>query len=192
MIAEEVKEVQMEVAQEGGGGGTRKRRGGGGRRRRTRAPDTQEGGAAVEVGVERVEAPAPAPVGRELAPVAQAGGAAPGRKAPAAAPPVVVIAPAKKKPAKVMLVPKSAVGVPRPVAKKTFKARKVRVSIDNSAKTVKRRRSVLSKIEAMTEEQLRAKAVAIKLSRPETVAKVPVTLLRQMIKDYYTMRGSFL
>lgn len=189
MSAEEVKEVQMEVAQEGGGGGgTRKRRGGGGRRRRTRAAaETQEGGAAVEVGVERVEA---APVGKELAPipVAQVGGA----HKKAVAPPVVVIAPAKKKPAKIMLVPKSAAAAPRPVAKKTFKARKVRVSIDNSAKTVKRRRSVLSKIEAMTEEQLRAKAVAIKLSRPETVAKVPVTLLRQMIKDYYTMRGSFL
>ena len=80
----------------------------------------------------------------------------------------------------------------RPVVKKTFRARKVRVTVDNSAKTVKRRRSVLSKIDAMTEEQLRAKAVAIKLSRPETVAKVPVQLLRQMIKDTYTMRGSFL
>lgn len=188
MSAPEVKEVQMDVTQEGGGGTTRRRRGGGGRRRRTtrKAEDVQEGGA-TEVGVERVEAPAPAPVGKELAP-AQLGGA---KKVTAA--PVVVIAPAKKKPAKVMLVPKSATGAtPRPVPKKTFKARKVRVSIDNSAKTVKRRRGILERIDAMTEEQLRAKAVAIKLSRAETVAKVPVTLLRQMIKDYYTMRGNFL
>lgn len=181
----------MEVAQEGGagGGGTRRRRGGGGRRRRTRAAaDTQEGGAAVEVGVERVDTPAlaPAPVGKELAP-AQVGGA---KKTPA---PVVVIAPAKKKPAKIMLVPKAAAGAaPRPAPKKTFKARKVRVTVDNSAKTVKRRRSVLGRIDAMTEEQLRAKAVAVKLSRAETVAKVPVALLRQMLKDTYTMRGSFL
>ena len=179
----EVKEVQMEVAQEGGGG-TRKRRGG--RRRRTARAETQEGGAATEVGIERVEAPAAAPVGKELAPVkVQAGGA----KKPVAAP-VVVIAPAKKKPAKVMLVPKSS--TVRAVAKKTFKARKVRVTVDNSAKTVKHRRSVLSKIDSMADDQVRAKAVAIKLSRAETVAKVPVTLLRQMIKDYYTMRGSFL
>lgn len=182
----------MDVAQEGGGGGgTRRRRRTGGGRRRTRAAaaaEPQEGGA-VEVGVERVEAPAPAPVGRELAPVAQTGGSVPKKSAAA---PVVVIAPAKKKPAKVMLVPKAAAGAPRPVAKKTFKARKVRVTVDNSAKTVKRRRSVLGRIDAMTEEQLRAKAVAIKLSRPETVAKVPVTLLRQMLKDTYMMRGSFL
>jgi hypothetical protein len=187
MTAGEVKEVQMDVAQEGGGGGTRKRRGG--RRRRTRAAaEVQEGGA--EVGVERVEAPAPAPVGKELAPV-QTGGA---RAAPPAAKklaaPVVVIAPAKKKPAKVMLVPKST--APRPVAKKTFKARKVRVTMDNTTKTVKRRRSVLGRIDTMTDEQVRAKAVAIKLSRPETVAKAPAALLRQMVKDYYTMRGSFL
>jgi hypothetical protein len=102
----------------------------------------------------------------------------------------VVIAPAKKKPAKIMLVPKST-GV-RAVPKKTFKARKVRVSVDNSAKTVKRRRSVLGRIDTMTDTELRAKAVAIRLSRPETVAKAPVPLLRQMVKDYYTMRGSFL
>ena len=89
-----------------------------------------------------------------------------------------------------MLVPKST--VPRPVAKKTFKARKVRVTMDNTTKTVKRRRSILGRIDTMTDEQVRAKAVAIKLSRPETVAKAPAALLRQMVKDYYTMRGSFL
>lgn len=175
----------MDVVQEGGSG-TRRRRGGGGRRRRTARAEVQEGGAATEVGIERMEAPAAAPVGREFAPVkVQAGGT----KKPAAAP-VVVIAPAKKKPAKVMLVPKST--TVRAVAKKTFKARKVRVTVDNSAKTVKHRRSVLGRIDSMTDDQVRAKAVAIKLSRAETVAKAPATLLRQMVKDYYTMRGSFL
>ena len=176
----------MDVTQDGGGG-TRKRRGGGGRRRRTRAAAEPQEGGGTEVGIERVEAPAPAPVGKELAPITppQVGGA---HKKVAA--PVVVIAPAKKKPAKVMLVPKST--VPRPVAKKTFKARKVRVTMDNTTKTVKRRRSVLGRIDTMTDEQVRAKAVAIKLSRPETVAKAPAALLRQMVKDYYTMRGSFL
>ena len=50
----------------------------------------------------------------------------------------------------------------------------------------------LARVDAMTEEQLRETAVATKLSRIETVKKVPVDLLRQMLKDYYTMRGMFL
>jgi hypothetical protein len=187
MASPDVKEISMDVAQEGGSG-TRRRRGAGRRRTRKAAAESQEGGAAVAV--ERMDtaapAPAPAPVTKELAPIApQAGGAI--KKSAA---PVVVLAPAKKKPAKIMLVPKST--VPRPMLKKTFKARKIRVTVDNSAKTIKRRRSVLGHIDTMTEEQLRAKAVAIKLSRPETVAKVPIALLRQMLKDTYTMRGSFL
>jgi hypothetical protein len=80
--------------------------------------------------------------------------------------------------------------VPRP--QKTFKAKRVKVVIDNTAKTQKRRRMTLARVEAMTEDQLRETAVSTKLSRIETVKKVPVDLLRQMLKDYYTMRGMFL
>jgi hypothetical protein len=46
----------------------------------------------------------------------------------------------------------------------------------------------MEKIESMTEDQVRAAAVNAKLSRRETVAKVPIGLLRQMLKDYQSMR----
>lgn len=190
MTAGEEKEVVMEVAHEqSGGSGTRRRRRGGtgGRRRKTARADVvdQEGGG--ETVVEKADgpapAPAPAPVGRELAPIQSAGARAP----------VVVIAPAKKKPAKVLLVPKAAGAKPvRPAVKKTFKARKVRVTIDNTAKTHKRRRLVLGKIDDMNDAQVRDAAVRAKLSRAETVAKAPIALLRQMVKDYLTLRGQFL
>lgn len=180
----------MEVAHEQAGGGTRRRRRGvgSGRRRKTARADVAEqegGGETVVVKAEDtpVAVPAPVPVGRELAPVQSAG----------AKPPVVVIAPAKKKPAKVLLVPKAAGAKPaRPVVKKTFKARKVRVTIDNTAKTHKRRRLVLGKIDDMNDAQVRDAAVRAKLSRAETVAKAPIALLRQMVKDYLTLRGQFL
>jgi hypothetical protein len=78
------------------------------------------------------------------------------------------------------------------VVAKTFKARRVSVTIDNTAKTQKRRRQLRQRVEVMTPEQLRTAAVTAKLSRKETVEKVPVDLLRQMLKDYYTMRGMLL
>ena len=180
MLAEEIKEVAMDVA--GGeqvGGGTRRRRG---RRRATRkgAGVEETFDKAQDTVVEKEHAPAPAP-----AAVPQAGGSAAVQK-----PAVVVLAPAKKKPAKVMLVPKGKVAAK--VATKTFKAKRVAVTIDNTAKTVKHRRQVLGRIDALTEDQLRAAAVTAKLSRRETVAKVPIPLLRQMLKDYQTMRGHLL
>lgn len=104
--------------------------------------------------------------------------------------PQVILAPPKKKPAKLVLVPKG-VGAPK-VVSKTFKARRVNVTIDNTAKTQKRRRQLRQRVEVMTPEQLRTAAVTAKLSRKETVEKVPVDLLRQMLKDYYTMRGMLL
>jgi len=113
-----------------------------------------------------------------------------------AKPPVVVIAPAKKKPAKVMFVPKekkaTVPGHSRVIPKKTFKAKRVRVIIDNTAKTQKHRTQVMGRIDAMSEDQLRGAAVSARLSRRETVAKVPVNLLRQMLKDYQSMRGNML
>ncbi|NDE15291.1 hypothetical protein EBZ80_10215 [bacterium] len=101
----------------------------------------------------------------------------------------MVIAPPKKKPAKLLLVPKTRV---RAHAPKTFKARRVSVVIDNTVRTAKRRRQTLQQVDGMAEEQLREAAIAARLSRAETVAKVPAELLRQMLKDYYTMRGKLL
>lgn len=198
----DIKEVTMEVAVSATGGQE-----GGGRRRR-RGRKTQKGGGAeqgdgviggvgdvavekmpppavaVSVSVKPAVSPAVAPV---VAPtvVTQTGGAAP----------KVVIAPPKKRPAKLLLVPsvKTAAASNRTAAlQKTFKAHRVRVLIDNTAKTQKRRRQTLQAVEAMTEEQLRAAAVAARLSRRETVEKVPVELLRQMLKDYRMMRGMLL
>jgi hypothetical protein len=179
----DIKEVAMDVSpQEGGARSTRRRRGGKGTRRRAIAADEQVGGA--DVGVEKADAvvPAPAPVGKELAPITtQVGGGAP----------KVVIAPPKKKPAKLMLVPKQKATSVAAV-KKTFKAKRVRVVIDNTAKTQKRRRQVLGRIDGLTEAQLREAAVAAKLAKAETVKKVPLDLLRQMMRDYQTLRGNLL
>jgi len=182
------KEVTMTVASEQTGG-TRKRRPRRARKTRSQGQE-QEGGdysvekadAAPAPASATVTAPAPAPAGIELAKL-QAGGA---KK------PIVVIAPAKKKPAKVMLVPKSNTVKHRLTVKKTFKARRVRVRLDNTAKTRKRQSGVLEKVDKMTDEQVRSTAVRAKLSRQETVAKAPIGLLREMTKDYLTMRGMFL
>ena len=105
--------------------------------------------------------------------------------------PKVIIAPAKKKPAKVLLVPKGAT-VTRTVPRKTFKAKRVKVVIDNTAKTQKHRKSVLTKVDEMTDDQIRAAAVHARLSRRERVSAVPIGLLRQMVKDYQTMKGQLL
>lgn len=102
----------------------------------------------------------------------------------------VILAPPRKKPAKVMLVPSSS--KPKVLRTKTFKAKQVKVTIDNTAKTRKHRMSVLEKVDAMSDEQIRAAAVQAKLSRPESVAKAPIALLRQMVKDYQTMRRMLL
>ncbi len=111
-----------------------------------------------------------------------------------AAAPKIVLSPPKKKPAKILLVPKgpTAVRVPKVLHKKTFKAKQVAVTIDNTASTRKHRKSVMAKIDEMSEDQVRATAVAARLSRRETVAKVPIGLLRQMVKDVQTMKASLL
>lgn len=210
----DIKEVTMDVTldagsgnhpeQEGGGGPKTRRRkaAGGGRRTRSgglvsgdpveveKIPQltNQVGGGGVSVSVS-VKPVTPAPVSVPPVPVptvttSQAGGGAVNPK--------VVIAPPKKRPPKLLLVP-GVKTAPRAAAlQKTFKAHKVRVLIDNTAKTQRRRRQTLQTVEAMTEDQLRAAAVAARLSRRETVAKVPVDLLRQMLKDYRVMRGMLL
>ena len=101
--------------------------------------------------------------------------------------PVVILAPPKKKVPKIMLIPK---GKPtlKPAIKKTFKAKNVKVIINNTAKTQKQHRSIVEEVDIMTDDQARAAACAAKLSRRETVMKVPITLLRQMLKDYRLMK----
>jgi hypothetical protein len=179
-MAEEYKEVSFDIAAHEGGGATTRRRRGRGRK----TAKAQSGGAEIveSVGVVKADpvTPAPAPVVRELAPVQGGGG-----------PPVVVIAPPKKKPAKLMLVPKGKV-IGKPALKKTFKAKRVCVTIDNTATTRKQRQAVLTRVDTMSADQLRAAAVAARLSRRESVAKVPEALLRQMVRDYQTMKGMLL
>jgi hypothetical protein len=50
----------------------------------------------------------------------------------------------------------------------------------------------VAEVDTMTEDQVRAAAVAARLSRRETVAKAPIGLLRQMVKDYRIMKGMLL
>jgi hypothetical protein len=169
----DVKEVAMDAPQEDGTRKRRRRRG----RRATAKQDAESDATVVE------KADAPAEVAKPVPPVVN--------KVAAAKPPVVVLAPAKKKTPKVMLVPKRSPSVAK-TAKKPFKAKRVHVVIDNTAKTQKRRRQTLQRVDAMTDDQVRATAVGSKLAKRETVAKVPVALLRQMVKDYYTMRGMLL
>lgn len=147
-------------------GGSRQRS----RRRRKGAPAT---GAVEATLVTKAEA-APKPI-------VSTGTIVPVKK------PVVVIAPPKKKVPKVMLVPKSK-SLPAVNLKKTFRAKRVAVTINNTAKTQKQHRGIVEDVDAMTDDQVRAAACAAKLSRRETVGKAPITLLRQMIKDYQLMK----
>ena len=103
----------------------------------------------------------------------------------------IILAPAPKIP-KVLLVPKGIEKKPVKAQRNTYKARKIRVVIDNTAKTQKKRHKVLTDIDAMKDDELRAAAVLAKLSRPETVAKVPIALLKQLMKDYRILRGQLI
>ena len=172
------------------------RRKGGSRRRRRTAKATEEETDMTVVTKDPANPTTVTPSGPPIVALAhsksQKGGAA---TAPAPAPAAkVVISPPKKKPAKIMLVPKgpTATRIPKVLHKKTFKAKQVAVTIDNTATTRKHRKSIMAKIDEMSEDQLRAAAVAARLSRRETVAKVPVGLLRQMVKDVQTMKASLL
>jgi hypothetical protein len=171
----DVKEVQMDAPPEGRT--SRKRRSG---HKKSRKTHDAHDGTVVTKDAAAVSAPAPA--------AASGPATAVGARASA---PKVIIAPAKKKPAKVLLVPKGAT-VTRTVPRKTFKAKRVKVIIDNTAKTQKHRNSVLTKVDEMTDDQIRAAAVHARLSRRERVGAAPIGLLRQMVKDYQTMKGQLL
>ena len=147
------------------------------RKRRTRKSKMDD--TLVEKAVEATVKPEIKPEAKPIIPVIQV-------KPQKVKPQTLILAPAKKAP-KVMLVPKEQKKVMAP--RKTFKVRNLKVVIDNTAKTQKRRRKVLADIDSMSEETLRATAVTAKLSRAETVAKVPLPLLRQLLKDYRMLRG---
>lgn len=171
VMSAEVKEVVMDAPPEGRK--SRKRSG----KRAGRKTRVAEDDATVVTKDEHMNPKVPVPV-QASAPASVAVG------------PKVVIAPPKKKPVKVMLVPKGTPTVaPRSVKHKTFKAKSVKVTIDNTAKTRKSRVDALAKIDGMSDDQIRAAAVQARLSRRETVGKAPIGLLRQMIKDYQIMKG---
>jgi len=194
-VAEDgIKEVQMDYLAEEGGARRR------GRRRRTRkgavsvsSPSDDGGGCAV------VEKEAAALTASVKGPVVKQKVVQP---VVPVIPPKVVIAPPKKKAARVLLIAAKPSGLvagkpvtgilKKDIQRKTFRTKHVRLVIDNTAKTQKRRRQTLQKIDALTDEQVRQACLDAKLSRKETVAKVPIGLLRQMLKDYQTMRGNLL
>jgi hypothetical protein len=206
-MSTDVKEVYMDLALSDNTPSTRgRRRTVGGGRRKTKK---QEGGGGSDVSVIKAE-PSPAPPSSgELAPVSQSpvilgspntavpqiigpasvqtGGSAVGKAK-------VVIAPPKKKTAKVVFVPKAKGSGSQRVKdlKKTFKAKRFRVVIDNTAKTLKARKQTLGRVDGMTDEQVRVAAVSAKLVGAERAKKTPVGLQRQMLKDYQTMRGAML
>jgi len=174
MSAVEVKEVVMDAPQEGRT--SRRKRSGGKRAGRKSRVASGEDDATIVTKDEHVSK-------------ASASSSASASVHKPIVGPKVVIAPPKKKPIKVMLVPKGKVLAPRSIIHKTFKAKSVKVTIDNTAKTRKSRAESLAKVDAMTDDQIRAAAVQARLSRRETVGKAPIGLLRQMVKDYQIMKG---
>ena len=103
-------------------------------------------------------------------------------------PQTIVLAPAKPK---VMLVPKEIKKV-KPSPRKTFKARKLQVVIDNSAKTQTRRKKVVADIDSMSDEKIRELAVSSKIYTKEAAAKLPISILKPLMKDYRMMKGLLL
>ena len=112
----------------------------------------------------------------------------------------VIIAPAKKKLPKVVLVPKTATTTtaataavaptkPPRIKPKTFKSKRVSMIVDNTRKAKQHRTTVLSQVDSLTDEQVREAAVTARLSQPKKVETVPIELLRQMVKDYQIIKG---
>ena len=199
----EIKEVQMDYLAEEGGARRR------GRRRRTRkgavtASSDETGPDQGQSPVVEKEASASVPASASVKGSGSGSGPVVKQKVvqPVVPPPKVVIAPPKKKVARVLLIAAKPSGLvagkpvtgilKKDIQRKTFRTKHVRLVIDNTAKTQKRRRQTLQKIDALTDEQVRQACLDAKLSRKETVSKVPVGLLRQMLKDYQTMRGNLL
>ena len=204
-MSSDIKNVDMEVSQSTSEYSTRKRR-----KRRTAHTKTFEDSEGSQITKQETRPPHTAP--SHTAPSHTAHSApshtapshtAPSHTAPSQQPtqqpkPVakVVIAPPKKRPAKLLLVAKPAKLSLNPSIKekirtlpKTFRAKHVKITVDNTARTRKHRRSIVTAVDNLTDEQIRAAAVRARLSRKETVDKAPIQLLRQMIKDYQAMKG---
>lgn len=96
--------------------------------------------------------------------------------------PKVVLAPAKPK-VRVLIVPKHKA---KPTVKKTFRAKRVVVVMDNTAKTIKRRGRVAGLVAKMSDEQVRTGAIAAGLTTPDS--KAPISLLRKMLEYYHRLR----
>lgn len=163
-----VKEVAMDVTETG------KRR----RRRRTRKAEISD-----DTTVEKEEA-----VKKDETKGVKAPEKLPRISQTSQKPQTIVLAPAKPK---VMLVPKEIKKV-KPSPRKTFKARKLQVVIDNSAKTQTRRKKVVADIDSMSDEKVRELAVSSKIYTKEAAAKLPLPLLKSLMKDYKIMKGLLL
>ena len=193
--AEQVKEIEMPQSMEGGG--TRKRK----YRKRRKATMSSKYGKSDNsytsaITKESYPSPSPSPFPSSFPSSSSSALPLPPPPPPPPipqTPPKIIIAPAKKKPAKVLLVPKGTTNTHTHTNQsqkrsKTFKSKRVRVVIDNSAKTLKRRRSVMASVDAMTDDHIRAVAVKANLSRKETVGKTPISLLRGIIKEYQSIK----
>lgn len=101
--------------------------------------------------------------------------------------PTVIISPAKKK-TKILFVTQQKKTIKPTSVLKTFKSKQLKVVIDNSAKTRRLRNQIVSSVESMTDDQIRAEAVRTHLSKRDKVEKVPISLLRKMIQDYKSMK----
>ena len=115
--------------------------------------------------------------------------------------PIVVLSPPRKKVARILLVSgkkdkteKNGISDLRKALdhRKTFRAKKITVTIDNTAKTAKKKYLLMKQVEELSGSQLQEAAIAAKLSRRESVAKVPEKLLRQMLKDCQSIRGAYI
>jgi len=162
-----VKEVAMDVTETG-----KKRR-----RRRTRKAVVSD-----DTTVEKEEASTSTSTVKAEPPKLFKGFKAPEK------PQTIILAPAKPK---VMLVTKEVKKV-KSNPRKTFKARKLQVVIDNSAKTQTRRKKVVADIDSMSDEKIRELAVASKIYTKEAAAKLPMTILKPLMKDYKMMKGLLL
>jgi len=99
--------------------------------------------------------------------------------------PKVILAPAKPK-VRVLIVPKPKHSSNKATRPKTFRAKRVVVVMDNTAKTIKRRGRILGLVAKMSDDQVRTAAIAAGLTTPDS--KAPTPLLRKMLEYYHKLR----
>ena len=133
------------------------------KRRRTKKADVQQADTRVERTIVNKEIPA--------------------------TPQKIVLAPPKPKHAKVLLVPKD-VKQTKPHTRKQFVSK--RFLLNRSPKLETRRRKILAEIDTLPDEKVRDLAVSSNIFTAEAVKKVPIKLVRSVIKDCKMIKGSFL